>query len=66
MGLASANESGHVIGCPQIMRRILGIACGILLVACGQTHLGQLEERQRMFDLRAALEQPGWDRVILT
>jgi hypothetical protein len=43
------------------MRCLLALVCGLSLTAADVTQLRQLQEKNRIFQPREALQQPGWN-----
>ena len=43
------------------MRCLLGLVCGLSLTAADVTQLRELQAKNRIFQLREALQQPGWN-----
>lgn len=43
------------------MRCLLGLICGLSLTAADVTQLRQFQEKNRIFQLREPLQQPGWN-----
>lgn len=57
----TASVRGQAGDTMMAMRCLLGLVCGLSLTAADVTQLRQLQAKNRIFQLRETLQQPGWN-----